>query len=427
MFIEAQGAPDGAAAKTPITGVGVRRLALTDFRNYREARLTLGSEPVVLTGLNGAGKTNLLEALSFLAPGRGLRGARLGDIDRRMSGTAGAAESSEPPISARGWAVAATVETRRGPLQIGTGREGRPFGRSEGAEPGDSGGRPAAYPGLKVLGERRIVRIDGETVRGQAALGERLAVLWLTPAMDHLFIEGPAGRRRFLDRLVLGFDPEHASRLATYEQAVRERIRLLRDGPADPAWLTAVEEVMAAHGIAIAAARREVARRLDRACAQSEGPFPRARLAVFGAVEDWLEAVPALEAEEKFARALAENRRRDTLAGGAGLGPHRADLAVSLREKDIPAELASTGEQKALLVSILLADARLLRETRGEAPLLLLDEIAAHLDPGRRAALFAVISACDGQAWLTGTEPALFAPLRPSAQFLSVRDGVIAC
>jgi DNA replication and repair protein RecF len=271
------------------------------------------------------------------------------------------------------------------------------------------------------------VRIDGEPARSQAALGERLAVLWLTPAMDRLFSEGPAGRRRFLDRLVLGLDPAHASRLAAYEQAARERARLLRDGPADPAWLAALEAMMAAQGVAIAAARRELARRLDHVCEAAQGPFPRARLAVLGTIEDWLEAMPALAAEEKLARALAHSRRRDALAGGAEIGPHRSDLAVGLREKGIPAGLASTGEQKALLVAILLADAQLLRTIRGEAPLLLLDEIAAHLDSQRRGALFELLPALDGQAWLTGTEPALFAPLRSSAQFLTVHDGVIAC
>jgi DNA replication and repair protein RecF len=403
MLAEAQEALNSARAAgpwTPVARVGATRLVLTDFRNYRETRLILGREPVVLTGANGAGKTNLLEALSFLAPGRGLRGARLGDIDRRAPGC----HASGPPDATPAWAVAAVVATRRGLVRIGTGRD----------------------PAGQTHGERRVVRIDGEPVRGQAALAERLAVLWLTPAADRLFIEGPAGRRRFLDRLVLGLDPEHAARLSAYEQASRERTRLLRDGPADPAWLAALEEVMAAQGVAIAAARRELVRRLDRACEESEGPFPRARLALLGTVEDWLAAIPALEAEERLARALAASRRRDALAGGAGLGPHRSDLAVSLRDKGIAAEFASTGEQKALLISILLADARFLCATRGEPPLLLLDEIAAHLDPGRRAALFDALLALDGQVWLTGTEPALFAPLRATAQFLSVCEGEIA-
>jgi DNA replication and repair protein RecF len=366
---------------------------LTDFRNYREARLTVGTAPVVLTGPNGAGKTNLLEAVSFLAPGRGLRGAKLAEIDRRPR------PGQEDAIG--GWAVAAVVATRRGSLRIGTGHDA-------------------------TAGERRVVRIDGEPVRGQAALGERLGVLWLTPPMDRLFIEGPGGRRRFLDRLVLGLDPAHGSRVAAYEQALRERSRLLRDGPRDAAWLTALEGVMAEQGVAVAAGRREAVQRLDRACGEAEGPFPRARLVLAGTVENWLEAMPALAVEAEFAAALAGNRQGDAQAGGALIGPHRSDLHVSLAEQGIAAALASTGEQKALLISILLAHARLQQAVRGEPPLLLLDEIAAHLDASRRAALFDALLQLDSQAWLTGTDDALFAPLRHDAQFLSVRDGQLA-
>ena len=390
MLAEAQEARRSAGAA--VGRVGVTQLVLTDFRNYREARLTLGAEPVVLTGPNGAGKTNLLEAVSFLAPGRGLRGAKLSDIDRRkQTGCEGAL---------RGWAVAAVVATLRDTVRVGTGREA-------------------------ASGERRVIRIDGEPVRSQATLGERLGVVWLTPSMDRLFTEGPSGRRRFLDRLVLGVEPAHASHVAAYEQALRERSRLLRDGSADPAWLAALEEVMAERGVAVAAGRRDAVQRLDRVCAEAEGPFPRARLTLVGTVEDWLETMPALATEEQLASALAANRQRDAQSGITLTGPHRSDLDVALAEKGIGAGFASTGEQKALLISIVLAHAKIQRAVRGEPPLLLLDEIAAHLDAGRRAALFEALLRLDSQAWLTGTDEALFAPLRRSAQFLSVRDGSV--
>jgi DNA replication and repair protein RecF len=371
--------------------VGVTRLALTDFRNYSSARLDLAAGPVVLTGPNGAGKTNLLEAVSVLSPGRGLRNARLGDLDRRYKGkdTEGC------------WAVAATVDTRHGPVKIGTGRD------------------PAGS-------ERRVVRIDGEPARSQAALGEVIGVTWLTPQMDRLFIEGPSARRRFLDRLVLGLDPAHAARVSSYEQAMRERSRLLRDGPNDPAWLGAIEETMAAQGVAVAAARRDAVERLDEACAVAEGPFPRARLSLNGTVETWLDELPALAAEDRFRAALKDGRTADAATGGATVGPHRSDLAVTHAERGVPAETMSTGEQKALLISIVLAHARLQRETRGEPPLLLLDEVAAHLDAARRDALFATLLALESQVWLTGTDTALFLPLRTAARFLSVSDGALS-
>jgi len=382
--------------------VGVTRLVLTDFRNYRTTRLEFdaapGVLPIVLTGPNGAGKTNLLEAISLLSPGRGLRNARLSDIDRR-----------DP--SASGWAVAATIATRRGTLRIGTGREAagglQPTGSSRG-------------------GERRTIRIDGEPARGQAALAERLGVLWLTPQMDRLFVEGPAGRRRLMDRLVLGLDPAHAARVARYEQALRERSRLLREGPNDPAWLGALEAIMAAEGVAVAAARRETIERLDRVCAEAEGAFPRCRLTLVGTLEDWLGALPALAVEERFGSGLASSRASDAASGGAGLGPHRSDLAVTHADKGIAAEMASTGEQKALLIAILLAQARLQRAVRGEPPLLLLDEVAAHLDPARREALFGVLAGLESQTWMTGTDAALFAPLRGAARFMSVADGALS-
>ncbi|HEV2099819.1 MAG TPA: DNA replication/repair protein RecF [Stellaceae bacterium] len=400
MLTEPQEARSIAAAAgfLPSTGrLGITRLVLTSFRNYREARLTLGTEPVVLTGPNGAGKTNLLEAVSFLAPGRGLRSAKLTEIDRRP----GAADGDSAASCTGGWAVAATVTTQRGALRIGTGRD-----------TGD--------------GERRLVRIDGEPVRSHAALGERLGVVWLTPPMDRLFVDGPGGRRRFLDRLVFALDPAHASRVGAYEQALRERARLLRDGPADPAWLGALEEVMSAQGVAVAAARRDAVDRLDRACAEADDPFPQASLRLTGTVEDWLDEMPALAVEAKFAAALAVARHGDAVAGGAAIGPHRSDLRISLARTGIAAEFGSTGEQKALLISILLAHAELRRGLRGEPPLLLLDEIAAHLDAGRRAALFDILARFASQVWLTGTDAALFAPLHGRAQFLAVSDGTVS-
>jgi DNA replication and repair protein RecF len=375
---------------SPKRHVGVTRLAVTDFRNYRAARLELDSGPVVLTGPNGAGKTNLLEAVSLLSPGRGLRNAQLGEFDRRVDGD-----------QATGWAIAATVETGQGAVRIGTGRD------------------PAG-------GERRVVKIDGETVRGQATLGEVIGLTWLTPQMDRLFIEGPSARRRFLDRLVLGLDPAHAGRVAAYEHAMRERSRLLRDGPADPVWLDALEETMAAQGVAAAAARREAVERLDRVCANAEGPFPRARLALAGTVEAWLDELPALAAEERFKAALKQFRAADATSGGASVGPHRSDLAVTHAETGVPADGLSTGEQKALLISIVLAHARLQRETRGQPPLLLLDEVAAHLDAARRVALFAELGGLESQVWLTGTDIALFAPLKPAARFLAVSGGTLS-
>jgi DNA replication and repair protein RecF len=402
--------------------VAVTRLVLTDFRNYRSARLDLGPAPVVLSGPNGAGKTNLLEAISSLSPGRGLRNARLGDIDRRDGDRRdgdrrdghhrdGHHRDAAASPGGVGWTVAATVAIGSGPVRIGTGRDAAA-----------AGPQATGWP----RGERRAIRIDGEPARSQSALAERLGILWLTPQMDRLFIEGPESRRRFMDRLVLGLDPAHASRVGRYEQAMRERSRLLRDGHNDPAWLGALEDIMAAEGVAVAAARRDAIERLDRICAAAPGVFPHARVSVAGVVEAWLGEMPALAAEERLRGVLADARSSDAASGGAANGPHRSDLAVVHAEKRVPAELASTGEQKALLVSIVLAQARLQRLDRGEAPILLLDEVAAHLDAPRRAALFDVIAGLDGQSWITGTDIGLFGPLRGTARCLSVQDGTLS-
>ncbi|MEI6557744.1 MAG: DNA replication/repair protein RecF [Rhodospirillaceae bacterium] len=369
----------------------VARLTLTRFRNYRSARLEAGPEPVVLTGTNGAGKTNLLEALSFLSPGRGLRRARLEEVET----------ASAPGAVSEGWAVAVSLANG---VEIGTG-----------SVPGAGAGR-----------ERRQVRIDGQAARSQTALADQLSVLWLTPQMDRLFVEGGGGRRRFLDRLVFGFDAAHAGRLSRYEHAMRERGRLLREGRRDPGWLAALEDQMATGGVAVAAARREVAARLSAACAAGIGPFPKAELGVSGSLEDRLADLPALPVEDEVRVRLRDSRRADAETGGAALGPHRSDFQVRWRKGDGPplaAESCSTGEQKALLLAIVLANARLLAEAATGPPLLLLDEVAAHLDCGRRAALFEEILALGGQAWLTGTDAALFEALKGRARFISISDG----
>ena len=367
----------------------VVRLTLNEYRSYPSLRLTLDPRSVVLTGVNGAGKTNLLEAVSFLSPGRGLRAARLADIARRD-----APEGS-------GWAVAASVANVAGSVDIGTGCEPQ-------------------------TGDRRLVRIDGEAGRGQTVLSEHLSVTWLVPQMDRLFLEGASPRRKFLDRLVYGHDPMHARRLGAYERGLRERSRLLRTGTGNAAWLDALEETMAAHGVAVAASRREAVSRLRAAVAAGIGPFPGAEIAIDGVTERWLDEMPAVEVEARLRDSFARTRRGDAESGGAGEGPHRSDLAVRHVAKGLPAALCSTGEQKALLIAIVLADARLRAARRGEAPILLLDEVAAHLDDRHREALIAEIAALGAQAWCTGTDPVLFASFGKDAQFLTVADGAVA-
>lgn len=401
------GSTGRAVSGRPKTGVAsrlaVRRLTLTDFRCYTQLRLETDGRSVVLSGPNGAGKTNLLEALSLLAPGRGLRGARLTDMDRIGGGL-------ETPC----WAVAAELETPAGPVRLGTGRD---------PEVAPVAGTGAVEEGGRRR-ERRLVRVDGLPARGQAALGEHVGVVWLTPDMDRLFRDAAAGRRRFLDRMVAAFDGDHSSRLLAYGHNMRERSRLLRDR-GDAVWLAALEEGMAEHGVAIAAARRALVARLDQACALGVGPFPAAGLRLVGDAESWLDEGPALAVEDRLRAALAAGRQRDALTGGAAVGPQRSDLAVSHLGRGMPAALCSTGEQKALLVSIVLAHVRLEALARGAAPLLLLDEAIAHLDGERRAALFDEIAALGAQAWLTGTDAALFAEMGDDAQHFHVEAAAI--
>jgi DNA replication and repair protein RecF len=402
-----------------LAGPYVARLMVSDFRCYERAALETDPRPVVLTGPNGAGKTNLLEALSFLAPGRGLRQARLAEVDRRRPAPpggvpGGGVPGGAPAGEARSWAVAAKLGGPAGECDIGTGRD------------------PAAEEGTR---DRRLLRIDGTSYRGLNGLAERLAVLWLTPQMDGLFLDSKSARRRFLDRLVLCFDPGHAGRLNAYEQAASERMRLLRgEMPAgearnQAAWLDALEQQIAEKGVAIAAARLDLTARLGAVLGATEGSFPRPGLALLGEVESWLGEMPALAAEDRMRARLAAGRTLDAEAGRAHLGPHKSDLLVSFGSGggavEMPAADCSTGEQKALLIAILLGQARLMAAERGRPPLLLLDEIAAHLDDGRRRALFDALLELGIQAWLTGTDRGLFAALGEQAQYFTVADARI--
>ena len=370
----------------------ISRLTLTDFRNHAYLALTLDRRPVVLAGANGAGKTNVLEAVSLLAAGQGLRRAAYADLAR----TTGAGA----------WAVAATVETEAGPVDIGTGIDTADRDRSG-----------------------RIVRLNGEPQAGSGVLAGLVEMAWLTPAMDGLFT-GPGGeRRRFLDRLVLCFDPAHAQRSGQFERAMRQRNRLLEDGVRDGARFAGLEAIMAETGVAIAAARAAAVAALSavieaRRARAPDSAFPWAGLELAGTLEAEVAATPAVDVEDRYMRQLAAERERDRAAGRTLSGPHRSDLVVAHGPKSMPASSSSTGEQKALLVGLVLAHAELLGGRSGSAaPILLLDEIAAHLDERRRAALFAEILALGCQAWMTGTDRGAFSALVNDAQFLRVEEG----
>jgi len=360
--------------------LAVTRLQLTNFRSYGFGEIAVSGAPVVLAGPNGAGKTNVLDAISLLSPGRGLRGAKLNEHTRK------APTASEETL----WAVAATVTRAGTDYEIGTG--------------------------LTQASASRQVRLNGAPAQSSADLGDIVQLIWLTPAMDRLFIESAGGRRRFLDRLVLGFDTGHARASTRYETAMRERARLLKYGPRDPSWLEGLENEMAEAGIQIAQARAATVEKLSRALAE-RGPqaFPAAQLNLTDELH--------LGTADDLRGQLAASRMRDAEAGRSLAGPHTTDLAVRHTAKRMDARDCSTGEQKALLISIMLADARELTRARdGMAPILLLDEIAAHLDAVRRAALFEEIHSLSAQAWMTGTDLSLFDGAQ--AEIFDVRDGV---
>jgi DNA replication and repair protein RecF len=354
------------------SALSLTRLRLENFRGYAALDWAPASRIVLVTGPNGAGKTNLLEAISLLVPGRGLRGSRMTEVAR-----------SDGP---GGFAVAARFVTHDGPLALGTG-----------CDPGAT---------------RRTFLLDGEAPRTQAEIAQRVAAVWLTPQMDGLFRDGAGARRRFLDRLVYALEPAHAREIGAYDNAMAQRNRLLAEGNADAAWLAGLEDAMARHGVAAAAARAELARHLSgMLAAGAVAPFPVARLDVACPTGAALAEAPALAVEDALRASLAASRARDAAAGAAVEGPHRADLLLTHAEKNLPAALCSTGEQKALLVASVLAHALLVAEARGTAPLLLLDEVAAHLDETRRTALFDALARLPAQCFLTGTDGLLFQAL----------------
>lgn len=366
----------------------INRLRLTNFRSYSSLDLETDAPVQVLVGPNGAGKTNILEALSLLTPGRGMRRATLAELSRRTPQT----EPTE-------WAIHAQTDGLLGPVSLGTG----------------------------IQNGKRVVRIDGETASGPGALAQHLSALWLTPTMDRLFIEGSAGRRRFLDRLVFGLSPAHGPLSTTYEKALRDRSQLLKDRSTDTQWLDTLEATMAQTGTQVAQGRLTTIQQLqDTIDATPDSLFPKATMTLKGYMEEALANGMTPEvAQADFVSELKSSRGRDAETGGAALGPHKSDLLVHHAEHGQAADQCSTGEQKALLVTLVLANASTQMQARQAAPLLLLDEVAAHIDADRRAALFHQVTTLGGQVWLTGTDRAFFHALEGIAQFHSVSESAI--
>jgi len=369
----------------------VRRLNLHNFRNYHTASLEADAATMALVGPNGAGKTNLIEAISFLAPGRGLRRATLNEV-----------AFNEGDGS---WAVAAEIEGALGLATLGTGIE----------PPIEDDATP-----------QRQYRIDRESVPSAAAFADHLRVIWLVPAMDSLFTGAPSERRRFLDRLTLAVDAEHAGRVNALERSLRSRNRLLEDARVDTHWLEAVEHETAELAVAVVGLRIETVRRLEAVLdKRKRSPFPPVEIAIDGWLEQLIPMHPASEVEERYRAVLRDNRSRDAAAGRTLDGPHLGDLKVVYAAKGIPAADASTGEQKALLIGLVLAHARLLSEMTGAAPVLLLDEVLAHLDPARRLALHHELAELGAQTWMTGADSALFREIESPATVIEVKSGTL--
>jgi len=356
------------------------KLMVDNFRNYQQAQLHIQAPAVVLTGPNGAGKTNLLEAISLLAPGRGMRRARREHWPNAASG--------QPQ-----WAVAATLKTDHGAIQIGSGVT------------------------VDTSQNGRVMRLEGQTV-SQSEMGDYFTVSWLAPHMDGIFVDSPGARRRFLDRLVIAFDPAHIGRMARYEKALRQRAHLLTEGQGDAAWLQSLEAILAETAVAVTAARQNLIRDLNQEAETGWYGFPGVALSLVGDTESWLAEMPALEVEDKLMAAAKAAR----LAGDVMIpGPHASDLQAVHLSSRTPAYLASTGQQKALLIAVVLAHARLQERRLGKAPIMLLDDVAAHLDDGRRSALFDAVNLLGGQCWYSGSDAQQFDDLLGKAQFINVR------
>jgi len=368
------------------SATGVVQVTLNNFRSYHSERLVCDHRPVVLTGENGSGKTNILEALSFLSPGRGLRGAPLSDVLRQES------DKTE-------WGIAVNLKAANDDItQLSTG-----LGQT------------------KTGADKRIVRINRAPVTRQESLLDHISVLWLTPSMDQMFQGGPQERRRFLDKLVASIDPLHNKRLYQYDHALRERSKLLRDGGRDPHWLATLEEKLAHTGVAIVSSRRDVVDLLQAGTEHAYGDFPSIRLEMSGEVETLFENQSAVDVEDHIKTFLSHSRNQDAERGGARIGPHRSDMLVFYKTTNKPAAQCSTGEQKALLLSLVFSAIRLYSLQCKGLPILLLDEVVAHLDQHRKEQLFEEVIHLGLQTWMTGTDKRVFTELSDHAQYMHVQ------
>ena len=384
---------------------GVKRLTLADFRNYAYLRINTDLNPVVITGENGSGKTNILEAISFLTPGRGLRSARLADVKR----IAPCLVQDDYIAGKTAWAVSSIVCNNNEDYEIGTGIESS-FRESD--------DETRSF-------DRRVVKIDGQKITSQSDLGKYISAIWLTPQMDRMFRGGSQPRRSFLDRLVYAFDIEHAKRTANFEHLYREWFQLIKSGRSDGHWLSSLEENMASVGVAIAAARRELIARLNTFILhEPDDVFPNVELSLEGTIEQMLDSKPAIDVEDYYI-GLLQKQRKNVLYSEYVDGINRTDFKVLYKKKRMPAELCSTGEQKSLLVGIIMAQTKCQTLDKGFAPVLLLDEVAAHLDDAKREALLSKIRELNVQAWITATDPTLFASMRGFAQFLEVKNNTV--